>query len=449
MLSISELEGNCFLYRLHPPAIYIHERVAKNMEYRAGVDRVIEALESPVVPVEFGDGDIPDMILSQGILKNRQAMGTLEQVSDPILLFDTFRFDGRNAVASRKRHLIGRGVPPNLCRNSLLGTGAFHWANYNLEGDPHRQDKVCRPCWRIHLQEGCVHQCKYCSFGGLLVCMMNVQEYCGYLGQIISRHPWQKTYLLDDDGDPPCLEPELGTLGTLIEYFGKQQERYLVIHTKTWNTEWMTSLRHQGNTIVLWSLSGRTQSRELEPATGTFEERVEAARIAEEAGYTVRFKFKPIIPVKNWREEADEAVELLFQKTHPDVISLCCFMWMDVDEMKRRLPQEMLDPWALTAAEEDREEMEGTRAKPFPQRIRKEIYQHYVKAIRKHDPKIPVTLSTENFRMWAEMGRELGYSATNYPCGCGPQTVPGQGKLKCHPFRVAVRNDDGIPGVIG
>jgi hypothetical protein len=71
---------------------------------------------------------------------------------------------------------------------------------------------------------------------------------------------------------------------------------------------------------------------------------VEAARAAEKGGITVRYKFKPIIPVRSWREDAAQAVRLIFERTNPDIISLCCFMWMDVDAMKACLPAEELDP---------------------------------------------------------------------------------------------------------
>jgi len=279
--------------------------------------------------------------------------------------------------------------------------------------------------------------------------MVNVEEYCKYLGQIIEKHPWQTTYLLDDDADPPGLEPELGCLGYLIEYFGTLKDRYLIIHTKTWNTKWMRNLKHNGNTIIVWSISGPTQSRLIEPKTGTTEERIEAARVAQAAGYQIRYKFKPIIPVRNWRKDAAESVALLFEKTKPDVISLCCFMWMEVEDMKRRLPLDLLDPECLKAAEESKAEVKDTRAKPFPHRVRAEIYDFYLQEIRKHDPKVPVSLSTENFRMWGEFTRKLGMTATNYVCGCGPQSTPGKKKLGCHAFKVAVRNEGAIPGVTG
>ncbi|NQT53518.1 hypothetical protein HQ576_15775, partial [bacterium] len=273
----------------------------------------------------------------------------------------------------------------------------------------------------------------------------NVEEYCHHLGEVIRRHPWQKTYLIDDDGDPICLEPEHGTLAPLIEWFGTLDHRYLIIHTKTWNTAWLRGLQHNGNTIIVWSISGATQSRLIEPKAGTTEQRVEAARIAQEAGYPIRYKFKPIIPVKTWRQDATDAVRLLFEKTRPDVISLCVFMWHNVDDMARKLPVDLLDPGFLKAAEDARDETKDTRTSPFPQRVRAEIYEHYLAEIRKHDPDMPVSMSTENFALWKELGPKFGFTATDYVCGCGPQSTPGATRLCDHAFRVAVRDSEGIP----
>jgi DNA repair photolyase len=438
------------MYELNPPAVYAHESVMANPTYRARVQRVVAALQEPREIVTYTDADIPDLITTRGLGDCREVMGSLADVPDPILLFNTFRFDSKEEEEQRVEAVEASGVKLGGLRNSLMGAGAFNWAHYNLADDPSRDDKVCRPCWRIHLEQGCVHKCKYCGLGGLLVSMVNVEDYCEHLGEIIRRHPWQKTYLLDDDADPPGLEPEFGCLGHLIEYFGTLEDRYLIIHTKTWNTEWMRDLKHNGNTIIVWSISGPTQSELIEPNTGTTLQRIEAARIAQDAGYPVRYKFKPIIPVRNWREDAAETARMIFDRTDPDVISLCTFMWMDVDEMKRRLASviDELDPEFLKAAEESKDEVEDTRAKPFPHWVRAAIYDHHLAEIRKHSADVPVSLSTENFKMWGEFTKKLGMTATNYVCGCGPQTTPGAKKLDCHPFKVAVRDSEGIPGVV-
>ena len=220
----------------------------------------------------------------------------------------------------------------------------------------------------------------------------------------------------------------------------------MIVHTKTWNTDWLRGLRHNGNTIFVWSISGPTQSRLIEPKTGSTAERIAAARVAQEAGYPIRYKFKPILPVRNWREEAAESVELLFRHTKPDVISLCVYMWMDIDELLRRVPREMLDDAFVQAAIDQRETMQSTNARPFPPEVRAVIYEHYLKEIRRWDPDIPVSLSTENFAMWKQLGPTFGSTATNYVCGCGPNSTPGRRCLTDHPFKIAVRDDAGIPG---
>jgi len=206
-------------------------------------------------------------------------------------------------------------------------------------------------------------------------------------------------------------------------------------------------LKHNGNTIVVWSVSGPTQSKLIEPDAGTTEQRIEAARIAQEAGYQIRYKFKPIIPVKNWREDAAETVKMIFERTDPDVISLCVFMWHNYPDMVAKLPTELLDEGFLKAAEESQEAVANTMARPFPHGVRKTIYEHHLAEIRKYSPDVPVSLSTENFKMWGAMRDQLGCTATNYVCGCGPQSTPGAKKLACHPFKVAVPDIDGLRGV--
>ncbi|MBN1676680.1 MAG: hypothetical protein JXR37_36890 [Kiritimatiellae bacterium] len=117
--------------------------------------------------------------------------------------------------------------------------------------------------------------------------------------------------------------------------------------------------------------------------------------------------------------------------------------------MKRRLAPSigLLDPEFLRAAEASREQVKDSRTRPFPQWARAEIYRHYLTEIRKHSKTVPVSLSTESWSMWRGMGKLLDCTATNYVCGCGPQATPGVKRLTCHPFRVAVANSAGIPGV--
>ncbi len=430
------------MYPLRPPAVYVHDSVQAQPRYRERVQRVLDACDNRPPVTHFSDEDLPQLLAPGGLLARYKVMGTLEQLEDPVLLFNTFKFDG--GLASRRQWLQEQGVAATgSAVDSMLGHAPFVWACYNLPDDPVGHDKVCRPCWRLHFQHGCVHRCHYCSLGGLLQTMVNVEDYIEHLDELIAAHPWQETWLFEDDADVPGLEPELGCLGPLIEHFGTLQGKYLLIHTKSWNVDWMLDLEHRGNTIIVWSISGPTQSRAFEPVCGTTEQRIEAARKCQEAGYQIRYKFKPIIPVRGWREDARTTVDMIFDHTRPDVISLCVFMWMTVDEMTRRLDPELLDPQYLQAARDHVQEMETTRAKPFPEDVRAEIYEYHFREIRRRDPHVPVSLSTENWQMWRRLGPMLGFTATDYVCGCGPNSTPGRTRLPCHPFRVAAAGPQG------
>jgi len=82
------------MYRISPPAVYAHTSVMADPRYRRRLMNVVDALETRVEPVVYCDDDLPAMIAG-GLVSGRVAMGTLDEVPDPILLFNTFRFDGR------------------------------------------------------------------------------------------------------------------------------------------------------------------------------------------------------------------------------------------------------------------------------------------------------------------------------------------------------------------
>jgi len=420
------------MYHLSPPAVYVHETVLADPRYKRRVDRVVAATDNRPEIVAFADDDLPEMIRQRDLLAARVPMGTLDPIPDPILLFNTFRFDGRrDERMAWLTEACGRFSGYHL-HEALLGYGPFCWWT---EDD--LQKRICRPCWRVHFQNGCLHKCLYCGLGGLLISMVNVEDYLERFAGLIEQNAWQETFLLEDDADVLCLEPELGCLGPIIEFFGARAGRYVILHTKSWNVDWMAGLDHGGHTIVVWSLAGRTQSERLEPVAGTMAQRIDAARKAQDAGYVVRYKFKPIIPVRGWREEAAEAVELLFRHTRPDLITLSVYMWMDVEKMTRRLGRGVLDPAMLAAAESAAADMADERVKPFPDDARAEIYEHYVREIRKHSDNVPISISTESAAMWKRLGGLLGAEPGTYVCGCGPNSTPWRRKLPCNAFQLA------------
>jgi hypothetical protein len=160
------------------------------------------------------------------------------------------------------------------------------------------------------------------------------------------------------------------------------------------------------------------------------EERVEAARKCREAGYLVRFRFSPIIPVRNWREENAELIDLIFERAQPDVITLCAFGWMGIEDARSCLDFDLLDPEFVAAMEaaapflRDRGFTAGG-GRPIPHDARVTMFRFLIDEIRRHNPDQPIALCLETEEMWRHFERDLRQSSRRYVCNCGPLCTPG------------------------
>jgi len=424
------------VYRMQPPALYILEDVFDRPFARASVERMKSALPSDT-PVEVVTAtDLPGLLGKPQFRDLGRRMGMLEDPGDPALFLGVARFDGK-----LEERLSAMGMDSADSRADLvarmLGYRTMNLFTSGMKEIKPCPDHVCRPAWRLNLMRGCPHRCFYCGLGKLLVALVNADEFVAKLAELCELNPWQTTYLYDDVSEAFALEPEQGAVKAMAEFFGRTEGRYLVIHTKSANVDFLRDIEHNRHTIIVWSLTGRTQSEKMEGGSATMEERIEAARQCQEWGYTIRYKYKPIVPIKGWREEIAEMTRLLFERTRPDVISLFALAWMDYDELIACADVDMLDAEFVEAARDSAEAMKPVRAGPFPHDMRKAIYEFCYQEIRKHDAEIPVSLSTETLDMWRDLGPMLDLSPGNYPCGCGSTSTPDLRTLPCSPWSIA------------
>ena len=438
-----------------PPRIYVLEDVWRDKQAARRAERVAQAIPAAEVRT-FTYASLPDIVVQEG-WDHCPKMGTMATVPPPIPVLGLFQFDREALAADAARMRSAYHGDGRFPFELAAGDGAFVFFCSRTRGFSCSRlaeirpnpEHVCRPQWRLHQGRGCPHQCAYCGLGGFLLSHLNTETYIERLGDLLRQNLWQKTWLYDDVMDVLTLEPQLDTLAPLMHFFEQTGDRYLIVHTKSDRVSAMLEAGAPHNTIVAWSLSGPTQSRELERGSGTTESRVEAARQCQEAGITIRYKFKPIIPVRNWREEADYTIDVALSRTAPDNLSMTVVMWMDVDALRECIAPDLLDEAFLGAAEAAAAEMAASRVAPFPHGVREEIYRHYLGAIRASDAAIPVTISTESLAMWRSLGEALGFTPANYVCGCGAGATPGRRILATNPWRDAraARTWDGLPAL--
>lgn len=429
------------MYKMSPPAVFVSDRVLEDEESMRRLEAFMKATNSSSWEV-IKDENIPAMLERPVWKRTRGCAGTRKSY-DPVFFFNTFRFDGQRDEVRRRIAAANPGYNMDWISDYHLGYRHISWFNSVRDASVTgpNPEHVCRPCWRLNISPGCPHECAYCGVTGFMVAGLNMGEYLRQLDRIIEANPWQLTYLVDDISDVLACEPELNLFSEMVRFFGAKKDRYVIVHTKSANVDFLQGLPHNGKTIMCYSLSARTQSTQLEKVAGNTSERIEAARKCQEWGMAVRFKFKPIIPVRDWRDEAREMIREMFEKTRPDNLSMTVLMWMGFDHMAECIDLDLLDPKFVDAARKAAGgEWKHQRMRPFPHEVRREIYEFYHKEVRAIDKDVPLTLSTESLDMWKDMGPILGVDPGTYVCGCGPCAVPSLKTLPSHPWKGARRN---------
>ena len=304
-----------------------------------------------------------------------------------------------------------------------------------IDQHPHQRDRrencVCWPTYNFGTMGGCPHGCLYCGNGRdgkFLTVTLNLEEYMEkVVGPVIEANPWSKVFRMILGGaDLVTFEPEYGLFDLFTHKLAEYDGRYGHFHTASSNVDWIADLPHRDRLVGVWSVTCEAVARDIEPGTGRAIDRFEAARRVQEMGIPVRYKFKPTIPVRNWREEYASIIEQALKLTDPESIGFCLYIWHSFEAMEKSLPLELLDPECVAAAREAAEEMKDARTGPFPHNVRKEIYQTLIKEVRRWNQDTLLYLSTETREMWDELRDELGQDPRCYVCACSSVAVPGR-----------------------
>lgn len=411
--------------RLRPPAVYVTEEVERDPRCVRRVERILAAMDCGHVERGVTDARLAEIAEAEGWSKGRR-WGEVPCPADPPMVLNTLK--NHHTKAEREQRLARF---PQLNAANLHGYFGFE---YRADGVPtwrKAEGRVCQPAWEFHTAWGCPFRCAYCWFGSVINVAVDIEDFLAYAERRIRElNPPQTIYKWDNRTDINAFEPEYDATRPMVEFFARQKKDYLLLYTgKSDNVDFMLGYPHNGQTIIQWSVSARTQSTLIEPETAPWDRRIEAAAKCQEAGYHVRFRFSPIIPVRGWRDENRELIELMFRRTRPDVISLCMFGWMDQAAARSCLDFSLLDEEFAAAMDSAAPFLKGKRYGPLPHEARAEIYRFLIAEIRRERPDIPIALCLDTPAMWAELRDEVRQDADNYACVCGPLCAPGNPQL--------------------
>jgi len=417
------------MYKLRPPKVFINTRVHDDKAATKRLERMMANIECDSVH-EFSDQDLARLYAEEGWEELRHGykrQGEHEFQSDPVMVFGAFNRDFDPAVDK---------APPGSMTRAILGDERMFYNTQDAVRSRIDHGLVCQSVHDFHTMTGCVHRCDYCRRGGIAIIMLNLEQWIERLHRFLDHDKQQRLFKYELWSDIHPLEPEYGASEMLVEYFKRQPGRYLMLFSKSANIDHLLDLDHGGKTVMCWTLSTDTVTRVVEKATATMQERVEAARKCAEAGYPVRFKLKPIVPLKNWQQEHHEMLEHVFDNLVPEHFNMRMLSMMDAAEFKRIFDPSIFDPDCIRAMEESADRMRGGQdlhVGPFPHETRRGIYTFIIDEVaRIGRGRTSVSICDESERMWDDLGDRLAMSPANFVCNCGPQCVPG------HPMYDAV-----------
>ena len=418
------------MYWLKPPAIFVHKRVYRNARAVERMERMLSAMGDP--PIEEVETADTEMIVERaGIGASCRAWsddlmnGFLKPRGDPVIVFNTFVWDESQRAAPDRKYKYNIA---NRLAWTMAGAGDdFAYSRREvMDADHHPvREYVCHGGWGLHSLNGCVHRCAYCDEAFIVTLMLDLEDFAGHVRQTLAARPHQKLFRYDMYSDSICFEPEYGASQILADVFAGSKDQYLLFYTKSNNVDHLLELENRERCVFYMTLTAERAAREFEPGAPSLDQRIRALRRCQDAGYTVRAGFSPIIPIRGWREDAAAAIEKLFAGAAPETVRLWVLSMTPVPNFDGALGFERMDPRLADMAIRADPAKVGWWNAPFPAEARAEIYEHYINEIARVSPRTPVSLCSESPDAWQLLAGKLKMKPDNLFCCCGGLSVPG------------------------
>lgn len=194
----------------------------------------------------------------------------------------------------------------------------------------------------------------------------------------------------------------------LVRMFAGRRNAVLELKTKTSEITSLLGLKHQGNTIMSWSLNTPRVIREQERRTAFLNDRISAAAACQSVGYPLAFHFDPLFWYEGCEAEYNQVIEKLFSRIDPAGIawiSLGSFRYMPQlsEIIERRFPGSNIIYGEFIRG------LDSKMRYFKPLRIR--LYQSIVTKIKEMAPDVILYFCMEDDEVWSSV---LGYTPSEH-----------------------------------
>ena len=176
---------------------------------------------------------------------------------------------------------------------------------------------------------GCFYQCDWCylkiTYRAAFPFITIRAQYDRIKSQLQKRLKQFKASLIFSTGelaDSLAMEHLTGGAQEFIPWFGQTDNGYLFMLTKSDNVNEILDLPHNGHTIIAWSINNEIVSRKFEIEAPLFEARLEAAYKVQNAGYPLRLRIDPVVPISGWKTAYSDTIRKIFEKVSPERVTI-------------------------------------------------------------------------------------------------------------------------------
>lgn len=300
-----------------------------------------------------------------------------------------------NTVLERAAH----GERAEWCNTLLLAAqrGPF------LRLCPGTQNHICCLYHNLDVAAGCNLGCSYCILQGyldnpLLTVYCNTDEMYAELENRLNTHSRQFFRIGTGElSDSLSFDDFLGFGADLAMFFADKKNAIIELKTKSVNIDGLFGVRHNGRTVVSWSLNADEISRSEESIAPGIDERLRAAREVQKAGYRLGFHFDPMICYPGWQEGYRETVDKIFKYIHPENI-----VWISLGAL--RYPAAFDQVIRNNHPDSDivlGELLPGRDKKlRYFRPLRTQLFRQMVNWIKEYSPEVLVYLCMESKTVW-------------------------------------------------
>jgi spore photoproduct lyase len=219
--------------------------------------------------------------------------------------------------------------------------------------------------------------------------------------------------------DSLALEPLTGMVGALMPYFVEQPNVLLELKTKSDCVDSLLDFDPKGRIVVAWSMNPQRVIDWDEADTASFNERLNAARRCQAAGYRLGFHFDPMIEYPGWEKDYQAMLEELFATIDWQRLS-----WLSLGVLRTTpgLKRAMRERFPRTQLLTGEQVLCPDGKLRYFQPLRVEMYRKMVGWIRRAAPTVKIYLCMESKEVWQqvfgyvpacekELGNEMAPSA--------------------------------------